>query len=137
MKNSRKIIVFDIFYVFRNEEEVGSALRKCGLPREEVYVTTKVRTGFLEWLLSVINYLERLWSTCIPWVLATWFYYVHSVCGSLVVFIKICQKFTKILPDGNKEHVVNFLELFVSKRETECSPDQSMWRTHNLICNFD
>ena len=46
MKISRKIIVFDIIYVFRNEEEVGSALRKCGLPREEVYVTTKVRTGF-------------------------------------------------------------------------------------------
>ena len=27
---------------FRNEEEVGSALKKCGIPREEIYVTTKV-----------------------------------------------------------------------------------------------
>ena len=27
----------------RNEEEVGSALKKCGIPREEIYVITKVR----------------------------------------------------------------------------------------------
>ena len=26
----------------RNEEEVGSALKKCGIPREEIYVITKV-----------------------------------------------------------------------------------------------
>ena len=26
----------------RNEEEVGSALKKCGIPRDEIYVTTKV-----------------------------------------------------------------------------------------------
>ena len=31
----------------RNEEEVGSALKKCGIPREEIYVTTKVNA----WLL--------------------------------------------------------------------------------------
>ena len=28
---------------FRNEHEVGSAIRKSGIPREEIYVTTKVR----------------------------------------------------------------------------------------------
>ena len=27
---------------YRNEEEVGSAIRKSGLPREEVFITTKV-----------------------------------------------------------------------------------------------
>lgn len=26
----------------RNEAEVGSAVRKCGIPREEIFVTTKV-----------------------------------------------------------------------------------------------
>ena len=29
----------------RNEEEVGSAIRKSGVPRDEIYVTTKVRTA--------------------------------------------------------------------------------------------
>ena len=28
---------------FRNEHEVGSALKKSGIPREDIYVTTKVR----------------------------------------------------------------------------------------------
>lgn len=29
----------------RNEAEVGSAVRKCGIPREEIFVTTKVMTS--------------------------------------------------------------------------------------------
>ena len=31
-----------IGHIFRNEEEVGTAIKKCGLPRDQIYVTTKV-----------------------------------------------------------------------------------------------
>lgn len=32
----------DTAEIYRNEAEVGSAVRKCGIPREEIFVTTKV-----------------------------------------------------------------------------------------------
>ena len=31
--------------LYRNEGEVGAAIRKSGIPREEIYVTTKVSVG--------------------------------------------------------------------------------------------
>ncbi|KAI1382463.1 aldo/keto reductase [Hypoxylon crocopeplum] len=33
----------DTAQLYNNEEEVGAALQQCGLPREEIFVTTKVR----------------------------------------------------------------------------------------------
>ncbi|KAI1777296.1 aldo/keto reductase [Hypoxylon cercidicola] len=33
----------DTAQIYQNEEEVGAALRDCGLPREAVFVTTKIR----------------------------------------------------------------------------------------------
>jgi diketogulonate reductase-like aldo/keto reductase len=33
----------DTAQLYQNEAEVGEALRQCGLPREEVFVTTKIR----------------------------------------------------------------------------------------------
>jgi diketogulonate reductase-like aldo/keto reductase len=33
----------DTAQLYQNEEEVGVALQQCGLPREEVFVTTKIR----------------------------------------------------------------------------------------------
>lgn len=33
----------DTAQIYHNEQEVGIALQECGLPREEVFVTTKIR----------------------------------------------------------------------------------------------
>lgn len=33
----------DTAQIYSNEEEVGAALQKCGLPREDMFVTTKIR----------------------------------------------------------------------------------------------
>lgn len=33
----------DTAQLYRNEEEVGVALQQCGLPREDIFVTTKIR----------------------------------------------------------------------------------------------
>lgn len=33
----------DTAQIYHNEEEVGLALQTCGLPREEIFVTTKIR----------------------------------------------------------------------------------------------
>jgi diketogulonate reductase-like aldo/keto reductase len=33
----------DTAQIYNNEEEVGAALRKCGLPRKEIFITTKIR----------------------------------------------------------------------------------------------
>lgn len=33
----------DTAQIYHNEEEVGIALQKCGLPRNEIFVTTKIR----------------------------------------------------------------------------------------------
>lgn len=33
----------DTAQIYNNEEEVGTALQTCGLPREDIFVTTKIR----------------------------------------------------------------------------------------------
>src|ERR1700761_8395831 len=33
----------DTAQIYQNEEEVGVALQQCGLPREQIFVTTKIR----------------------------------------------------------------------------------------------
>jgi diketogulonate reductase-like aldo/keto reductase len=34
--------LFDTASAYKNEEEVGRGIRSCGLPRNEVFVTTKI-----------------------------------------------------------------------------------------------
>ena len=38
-----------MFAAFRNEKDVGKAVRKSGIPREEIFVTTKVPTSLFSW----------------------------------------------------------------------------------------
>ena len=44
----------------RNEKDVGSAIRKSGIPREEIFVTTKVTLWLLCYLLSVYCMSRKL-----------------------------------------------------------------------------
>ena len=55
--------LLDTAVSYRNEAEVGEAIRRCGLPREELFVTSKVPgpdLGYDETLASVRGSLERL-----------------------------------------------------------------------------
>ena len=36
-----KLVFYNLFLI-RNEEEVGEALKKCGIPRDQIYISTKV-----------------------------------------------------------------------------------------------
>lgn len=46
--NSRRLVILVLlilnsFPIFRNEVEVGDAIKASGIPREEIWLTTKVR----------------------------------------------------------------------------------------------
>lgn len=46
-----------------NEEEVGNAIEKCGVPREELFITTKVwidNYGYEKAKQSVLNSMKKL-----------------------------------------------------------------------------
>ena len=48
---------------YENEEEVGNAIAKCGIPREEIFITTKVWIefyGYQEAKKSVLESLKKL-----------------------------------------------------------------------------
>lgn len=37
----------DCAYVYRNEDEVGQGIRESGVPREDIFITSKVRFDLL------------------------------------------------------------------------------------------
>ena len=55
--------LIDTAQSYFNEEEVGNAISKCGLPREELFITTKVwidNYGYEKTKKSVLNSMEKL-----------------------------------------------------------------------------
>lgn len=55
-----------------NEEEVGNAISKCGLPREDLFITTKVwidNYGYEKAKKSVLKSMEKLKVDCLDLVL--------------------------------------------------------------------
>ena len=38
-----------------NEEEVGNAIQKSGIPREELFLTTKVWVNMVEWFAKMVE----------------------------------------------------------------------------------
>ena len=53
----------DTAQAYENEEGVGRGIKECGLPREELYITTKVRAEYKDYdsaYNSVIESLKRL-----------------------------------------------------------------------------
>ncbi|MFM1785995.1 MAG: hypothetical protein RLZZ108_1019, partial [Actinomycetota bacterium] len=66
---------FDTAALYDNEFEVGAGLRKCGLPREEVFVTTKIwndRHGFDNATEAIDESLARLNIEYIDMLLIHW-----------------------------------------------------------------
>lgn len=57
--------LFTLFQKYENEESVGKAIKASGVPREELYITTKyalgdIRQVFRNSLLSVRQYIYFL-----------------------------------------------------------------------------
>lgn len=52
------------FFPHRNEEDVGKAIKKSGIPREDIFVTTKART------ISILNIYVMLTHSMIKSLLA-------------------------------------------------------------------
>lgn len=55
--------LFDTAQLYKNEAEVGNALQELGLPREELFITTKVsepNQGFKQTIDSVKDSLQKL-----------------------------------------------------------------------------
>ena len=56
----------DTAQAYANEEGVGSAIQKCGVPREELFITTKVwitNAGYERAKASISESLEKLQSS--------------------------------------------------------------------------
>ena len=54
--------LIDTAQSYGNEEEVGSAIKECGIPREEIFITTKVwleNYGYEKCRSSVLKSLEN------------------------------------------------------------------------------
>lgn len=56
----------------RNEAEVGSAVRKSGIPREEIFVTTKVTDEGYGGVLLTFEYSYSLQKGCVIKVMSTY-----------------------------------------------------------------
>lgn len=55
--------LFDTAQLYKNEAEVGNALQELGLPREDLFITTKVsepNQGFKQTIASVKDSLQKL-----------------------------------------------------------------------------
>ncbi len=64
--------LIDTAQAYFNEEEVGNAILKCGIPREEIFLTTKVwisNYGYEETKKSVLQSMEKLQTNYLDLVL--------------------------------------------------------------------
>ena len=82
-----------------NEAQVGSAMRKSGVPREEIFLTTKVwveHYGYEAAKASVLESMEKLQTDYLDLVLLHQpfgDYYGAYYCDFFISFFKIAKKF--------------------------------------------
>lgn len=88
---------FDTAALYDNEFEVGAGLRKCGLPREDVFVTTKIwndRHGFENATEAIHESLDRLNIEYIDMLL------IHWPCPMKGLFVETWLALEKALESG-------------------------------------
>ena len=82
---------------YGNEPQVGAAVRNSGLPREEIFVTTKVWKddhGYERALAAIDESLARLDTEYIDMLL------IHWPCPSQNLYLDTWKAFEKVLADG-------------------------------------
>lgn len=119
----------DTAMIYLNEEGVGEGLRTCGIPRKELYVTTKLWNdshGYVETLRAFESSLKRLgldyvdqylihWPGLDEQFIPTWKAFEHLYEEGRVRAIGVCN-FTKpilkqLLANCNIQPMVNQLEI--------------------------
>ena len=67
--------LIDTASMYQNELEVGNAIRRCGIPREDIFITTKVNNsdqGFDSALRAIDVSLKKLQTTYVDLYLVHW-----------------------------------------------------------------
>ncbi|MEY4453145.1 MAG: hypothetical protein RIT51_823 [Actinomycetota bacterium] len=111
---------FDTAALYDNEFEVGAGLRKCGLPREDVFVTTKIwndRHGFENATEAIDESLARLNIEYIDMLL------IHWPCPMKGLFVETWLALEKALESGKVRGigVSNFHQNHLEELKTNSS----------------
>ncbi len=111
---------FDTAALYDNEFEVGAGLRKCGLPREDVFVTTKIwndRHGFENATEAIDESLDRLNIEYIDMLL------IHWPCPMKGLFVETWLALEKALESGKVRGigVSNFHQNHLEELKTNSS----------------
>ena len=116
---------------YYNEAGVGAAVRACGLPRDEVFVTTKLRNGDqgYEQALKAFEDSRRALGLDVVDL-----YLIHWPVPSTDLYVETWRAFEKLLADGAVRAigVSNFLPDHVERlvRETEVVPAVNQIEVH-------
>ena len=78
--------LIDTANAYVNEKAVGRAMKKSGLPREEIFLETKLWPSFYEQPDAVEKTLERLDTDCIDLLL------IHQPAGNYIAGYKLMEK---------------------------------------------
>ncbi|MCU1545698.1 MAG: 2,5-diketo-D-gluconic acid reductase [Homoserinimonas sp.] len=116
---------------YYNEEGVGAAMRASGLPREEIFVTTKLRNGdqgYESSLRAFEDSRQKLGVDVVDLYLIHWPYASHNL------FVETWKAFEKLHADGQIRAigVSNFLESHLERllSETDIVPAVNQIEVH-------
>lgn len=130
--------LFDTASVYKNEESVGRALRSCGVPRSELFITSKVwntaqRMGDIEGAFS--RSLERLKLDYVDLYLIHW--PVPGCCANTWKKLEQIQKSGRARSIGvsnfeipHLEHLFQISGIIPAVNQIECHP---LWNRSELV----
>lgn len=110
--------LFDTAYLYRNEAGVGRGIAACGIPREELFVTTKVwntQHGYDETMRAFDDSMDRLSLEYLD------LYLIHWPVAHSEKYIESWKAFIRLRADGRVRSigVSNFLEHHIKRLEEE------------------
>lgn len=124
----------DTATLYRNEQGVGRAVRESGVPREELYVTTKLwndRHGYNEALRAFDESLARLGLDHVD------LYLIHWPVPSLDRYVETWRALVRLREEGRATSigVSNFTEIHLARlvEETGVTPAVNQVELHPLL----
>lgn len=120
LKDGYRLI--DTANAYVNEKAVGRAMKACGLPREEIFLETKLWPSFYEQSDAVEKTLERLGTDYIDLLL------IHQPAGNYIAGYKLMEKAYK---DGKVRAIglSNFDEEQIREILTSCEVKPTVLQT--------
>ncbi|GAB3878152.1 aldo/keto reductase [Kibdelosporangium lantanae] len=124
----------DTAALYRNEEGVGTAIARSGVPREELFVTTKLRGNNLGYDQAMRGIDESLGKLGLDYVDL---YLIHWPGGSTNTYVETWKAFEQIKADGrarsigvsnfdisNLRHLFDATETVPAVNQVELNPDR-------------